>query len=190
MQNWNRICNGCGDGARGARGRRPCATRTARRNSPDLPLRKNSQSALCGFLRWRSSMTDEQWIQWWSVESEEEWVRNVKRVLSVTYRGYESTDRRPGVASDARDCGRQSASSQQRWRAIENPAVVEAVKATRASAWTHLAGGRAPFSQAPVGLKPPSRSTRPADAASRAWSQLAMLPPCCASLVSRSDGDP
>jgi hypothetical protein len=30
--------------------------------------------------------------------------------------------------------------------------------------------GRALFSQAPAGPKPPSRSTRPADAASRAWS--------------------
>jgi NAD(P)-dependent dehydrogenase (short-subunit alcohol dehydrogenase family) len=32
-----------------------------------------------GFLDWRSSMTDEQWIEWVAVESDEEWARNVKR---------------------------------------------------------------------------------------------------------------
>ena len=33
--------------------------------------------------RLASSMTDEQWIEWRGVESEEEWVRNVKRDLGM-----------------------------------------------------------------------------------------------------------
>jgi hypothetical protein len=36
-----------------------------------------------GFLAWRSSMTDEQWIEWGGVASNEEWLRNVKRDFGI-----------------------------------------------------------------------------------------------------------
>ena len=52
-------------------------------NHADTTLRHLVGSDATGFLHWRSSMTDEQWIEWWGVESEEEWDRNVKRVMGI-----------------------------------------------------------------------------------------------------------
>jgi hypothetical protein len=52
-------------------------------NHADTTLRHLVGPDATGFLAWRSSMTDEQWIEWWGVESEEEWVRNVKRVMGI-----------------------------------------------------------------------------------------------------------
>jgi hypothetical protein len=35
-------------------------------------------------------VTDEQWIEWWGVENEEEWVGNVKRVMGIDVSSNES----------------------------------------------------------------------------------------------------
>ena len=60
-------------------------------NHADTTLRHLVGSDATGFLNWRSSMTDEQWIEWWGVESEEEWVGNVKRVMGIDVSSNEST---------------------------------------------------------------------------------------------------
>lgn len=52
-------------------------------NHGDTTLRHLVGPDATGFLGWRSSMTDEQWIEWWGVESEEEWARNVKQVMGI-----------------------------------------------------------------------------------------------------------
>jgi NAD(P)-dependent dehydrogenase (short-subunit alcohol dehydrogenase family) len=48
-------------------------------NSRDATLRHPVGPDAKGFLEWRASMTDEQWIAWGGVESDEEWAANVKR---------------------------------------------------------------------------------------------------------------
>ena len=48
-------------------------------NSRDATLRHPVGSDAKGFLAWRASMTDEQWVAWGGVESDEEWRANVKR---------------------------------------------------------------------------------------------------------------
>ena len=48
-------------------------------NRRDSTLRHLVGPDANGFIAWRASMTDEQWIEWNSVESDEEWRANVKR---------------------------------------------------------------------------------------------------------------
>jgi hypothetical protein len=52
-------------------------------NRAETPLRHLVGADATGLLNWRSSMTDEQWIAWWGVESEVEWAANVKRVMGI-----------------------------------------------------------------------------------------------------------
>ena len=48
-------------------------------NRRDSTLRHLVGPDANGFIAWRASMTDEQWIAWNSVDSDEEWRANVKR---------------------------------------------------------------------------------------------------------------
>jgi hypothetical protein len=35
-----------------------------------------------GFMAWRASMTDEQWVDW-GAQSDEDWVRSVRQILGL-----------------------------------------------------------------------------------------------------------
>jgi NAD(P)-dependent dehydrogenase (short-subunit alcohol dehydrogenase family) len=52
-------------------------------NNGDATLRHPVGPDATGFLAWRASMTDEQWIAWGGVESDREWQSNVKRDFGI-----------------------------------------------------------------------------------------------------------
>ena len=52
-------------------------------NHADPTLRHPVGPDAKGLIDWRSSMTDEQWIERLGVESDEEWVRNIKHDLGI-----------------------------------------------------------------------------------------------------------
>jgi len=52
-------------------------------NNRDATLRHPVGPDAKGFLDGRASMTDEQWIAWGGVESDEEWAANVKRAFGM-----------------------------------------------------------------------------------------------------------
>lgn len=39
-----------------------------------------------GFLGWRASMSDEEWVEWWGIEDDEEWYQQVERDLGLKAR--------------------------------------------------------------------------------------------------------